>query len=199
MTVPEGHLAREAVGVFRSEEELQAVIDDLLSSGFDRADLSLLASMNSVRTQPGHGADAVPMLEDDPDVSTMGFISEEAISQAESAVFSGFVYVGALAALIPVVASGAALAAALLAVGLGGGAGGAIGAVLARVIGRHHAAAMEEQLTGGGLVLWVRTSNRTDEQRAMEILVKNSGMDVHLHDLSEPQQENVPSGKVPIS
>ncbi len=189
MSVHEGHLARAAVGVFRSGDELQAVIDELLSSGFDRADLSLLASLKVIRAQPGHSADTVQMVEDDPDVSTMGFVSKDAISQAESAVFSGFVYVGAVAALIPVVASGGALAAVLLAVGLGGGAGGAIGAVLARVIGQHHAAAMEKQLADGGLVLWVRTTTRTDEQRAMEILVKHSGVDVHLHGLPEPQQK----------
>lgn len=113
------------------------------------------------------------------------FISKDAISEAERAVLSGFAGVGAAAALIPVVASGGALAAALLAVGLSGGAGGAIGAVLARVIGQHHAAAMEAQLAGGGLVLWVRTSNQTDKYRAMEILIRHSGLDVHLHGLPD--------------
>jgi len=35
---------REAVGVFETIDTLQAAIDDLLSAGFDRAALSLLAT-----------------------------------------------------------------------------------------------------------------------------------------------------------
>lgn len=195
MNLPERHLVREAVGVFGSEQELQAVIDELLISGFDRADLSLLASMDSVRPQLGRSGNAVRLLEDDPDVSKMAYISKDSIAVAEGAVFSGFFYVGALATLIPVLVSGGALAAALMAVGLGGGAGGTIGAILARAIGHHHAAAMEKQLTAGGLILWVRTSNRADEERAIDILTRHSGSDVHLHGL--PDQSLVPAEPLP--
>jgi hypothetical protein len=35
---------REAVGYFENADTLQGAIDDLLSSGFDRAELSLLAA-----------------------------------------------------------------------------------------------------------------------------------------------------------
>ena len=44
----------EAVGVFKAAEALQEAIDDLLSSGFDRADLSLLASEHAVEEKLGH-------------------------------------------------------------------------------------------------------------------------------------------------
>ena len=37
-------MVREAVGVFKGSAVLQAAIDELLASGFDRAELSLLAS-----------------------------------------------------------------------------------------------------------------------------------------------------------
>jgi len=39
---------REAVGVFANANDLQAAIDELLSSGFHRADLSLLACEEAV-------------------------------------------------------------------------------------------------------------------------------------------------------
>lgn len=45
---------REAVGVFRSAEDLQLAIDELLTSGFDRAELSLLASEEAVEKELGH-------------------------------------------------------------------------------------------------------------------------------------------------
>ena len=44
---------REAVGVFTSENDLQAAIDELLSSGFHRAELSLLASEEAVNEKLG--------------------------------------------------------------------------------------------------------------------------------------------------
>ena len=39
----------EVVGVFPNPEDLESAIDELLSSGFDRAELSLLASEDAVR------------------------------------------------------------------------------------------------------------------------------------------------------
>ena len=39
----DGRLIREAVGVFDVSETLEAAIHELLTSGFDRAELSLLA------------------------------------------------------------------------------------------------------------------------------------------------------------
>jgi len=39
---------REAVGVFQNANDLEAAIDDLLSNGFNRAELSLLASEGTV-------------------------------------------------------------------------------------------------------------------------------------------------------
>lgn len=57
---------REAVGVFASENDLQAAIDELLSSGFHRAELSLLASEEAVKERFGNGFASVRIVEDDP-------------------------------------------------------------------------------------------------------------------------------------
>jgi hypothetical protein len=38
----------EAVGIFHAAEDLQAAVDDLLSQGFDRMDLSILASEKAI-------------------------------------------------------------------------------------------------------------------------------------------------------
>jgi hypothetical protein len=44
---------REAVGVFHDPASLQEAIDELLSSGFDRAELSLLAGEHAVEEKLG--------------------------------------------------------------------------------------------------------------------------------------------------
>jgi hypothetical protein len=91
--------------------------------------------------------------------------------------------VGALATAGVVVASGGALAAVIAATAAAGGAGGLIGSILANWLGDHHAHHLQEQLDRGGLLLWVRTWHADDEKRAVEILKKHSGSDVHVHAL----------------
>ena len=176
-------IVREAVGVFPSERTLQAAVDDLLSHGFDRAELSLLAPLSSVEQELGHSFASVKELEDDAAIPTTAYVSTDVIGDAEGGVFGGLIYVGALATLTAVVASGGAIGAAIIAAAAGGLGGGAIGGVLAKIIGRHHADYVADQLERGGLLLWVRTWNAADEKHAVEILARHSGSDVHVHDL----------------
>ena len=88
-------------------------------------------------------------------------------------------YVGATAAIGAVVMSGGALAAAVAAAVLAGGAGGLIGSALAYWVGHHHAAYLHDQLENGGLLLWVRAWNASDETRALEIIGKHAADKVH--------------------
>tara|TARA_R110000824_G_scaffold104214_2_gene247308 strand:+ start:9475 stop:10509 length:1035 start_codon:yes stop_codon:yes gene_type:complete len=174
---------REAVGVFQSERALQTAVDALLSHGFDRAELSLLAPVSSVEKELGHSFTSVKVLEDDAAVPTTAYVSTDVIGDAEGGVFGGFIYVGALATLTAVVASGGAIGAAIIAAAAGGIGGGAIGGILAKIIGQHHADYVEDQLERGGLLLWVRTWNAADEKHAVKILTDHSGSDVHVHEL----------------
>ncbi|WP_022728658.1 hypothetical protein [Fodinicurvata sediminis] len=176
---------REAVGVFKTEAALQQAIDELLSSGFDRAELSLLAAEETVERTLAHRYRKVSELEDNPAVPRTFYVPIESIGEAEGGVVGTLLYVGAVAAAGAVVASGGTLAAAISAAALAGGTGGFIGSILARRIGQHHADHLQTQLDHGGLLLWVRTWDRSDEERAIRILEKHSGQDVHLHDLTE--------------
>ncbi|WP_300422286.1 hypothetical protein, partial [uncultured Hyphomonas sp.] len=176
---------REAVGVFESEDALQGAIDDLLSHGFNRAEISLLAATDSVEKKLGHAYRRVAEIEDDFSAPRIAYVAEEDVGNAEGAVIGGLIYIGAVAGLIPVVASGGAMAAALVALVLGGGSGAAIGAVLAKLIGKEHGEYVADQIKHGGLTLWVRTWNAGDERRAVQILKTHSGKDVHLHGLPD--------------
>jgi hypothetical protein len=176
---------REAVGVFSRPGDLQGAIDELLSSGFHRAELSLLAGEHAVEQKLGHCYDKVATLADDPRAPRAAYVSTEAIGGAEGAVLGGLMYVGATAAAGAVVLSGGTLAAAIAAGALASGAGGLIGSILAKWIGEYHAQYLQEQIDRGGLLLWVRTCNPVKENRAVEILKKHSAHDVHLHALAE--------------
>jgi hypothetical protein len=114
----------EAVGIFHRSEELQAAIDELLSSGFHRSELSLLAGALTVEEKLGHLYKGVSPLADDPAVPRSAYVSPEAIGDAEGGLIGGLVYVGAAVAAGVVVASGGSLAAIITAVVLAGGTGG---------------------------------------------------------------------------
>ena len=150
-------VVREAVGVFNRPEDFQDAIDELLSSGFHRAELSLLASEHAVEEKLGHRYEKVDALEDDPRVPRTAYVSTEAIGGAEGAVIGALMYVGATAAAGAILVSGGTLAAAIAAMVVGGGAGGLIGAILAKWIGDHHGQYLQQQMEHGGLLLWVRT------------------------------------------
>ena len=92
-------------------------------------------------------------------------------------------YVGAVAAAGAIVASGGTLAAAILGAAMTGGAGGLIGSFLARWVGEEHGRHLQGQVDRGGLLLWVRTWDAGDEERAMRILKSHSGDQVHVHAL----------------
>ncbi len=176
---------REAVAVFKSASDLQAGIDDLLSNGFNRAELSLLANEDAVNKELGHAYQKASELEDDPAAPRVAYVSTETIGDAEGALIGTPLYIAAFAAAVAIVVSGGSLAAAIAGATVAGGAGAAIGTVLARLVGKQHAERIEDQLAHGGLLLWVRTWNAADEQRAREILEKHSGEDVHVHGLDD--------------
>jgi hypothetical protein len=179
--VQETDAIREAVGYFETADALQEAIDELMSSGFDRAELSLLAAEHAVEEKLGHKYNKVAELEDDPKVARCCYVSTESIGDAEGALIGAPLYVAATAAAGVILASGGTMAAAILGAALAGGGGGLIGGILAKLVGDHHAHHLQEQLEHGGLLLWVRTWDAGHEQRAVGILKKHSGREVHVH------------------
>jgi len=173
----------EAIGVFDDASSLQEAIDELLSTGFNQAEISLLASEHAVEEKLGHAYEKVTELEDDPSTERTAYVSTESRGDAEGGLIGGLMYVGAVATAGAVVATGGTLAAAIAGAAMVGGAGGLIGSVLAKLVGDHHAHYLQEQLDHGGLLLWVRTRDEEHEQRARQILSKHSAHDVHTHAL----------------
>lgn len=169
------------MAVFHDSEDLQFAIDDLLNSGFHRAELSLLASESAVREKLGHRYQKVGEIEDNAGIPRAAYVSNEAVGGAEGALIGGLMYVGATASAGAIVVSGGTLAVGIAAMVLAGGVGGLIGSILAKWVGDHHARYLQEQMDHGGLLLWVHTRDAQAEERAIEILIKHSGRDVHLH------------------
>jgi|APTNR8051073442_1049403.scaffolds.fasta_scaffold00409_21 outer membrane lipoprotein SlyB len=187
-----GAITREAVGVFHDWPSLQACVDDLLSSGFDRSELSLLAGQKAVEEKLGHVYEKVAELEDDPEVPRTAFVGRDSAVEARTGVIGALAYIGAAAAIGAVVASGGTLAAAIAAAAVAGGSGGLIGTLATRWVGRDRAKEIQSQIDKGGLLLWVRARDRAHEERAVAVLNRHSAGDVHVHDLphrDEPEND----------
>lgn len=171
----------EVVGVFHAADEFEAAIEGLLSSGFDRAQLSLLASERAIEEKLRHRPRLVVDLADDPAVPRTSYVSTAAVGDAQGALIGGLTYVGATSAIGVVAMSGGTLAATLIAAIAAGGAGTVLGSILAGLVGRHHAESLNLQIERGGLLLWVGAWEPADEALAVSILRKYGGVDVHSH------------------
>ena len=176
--------AREAVAIFHDEATLQAAVDELLISGFDRSDLGLLADRAVVEAKLGHRIEHIADLEDDSAVPVTAFAGVDSRAEAKGAIIGGLAYVGAIASIGALAASGG-LAAVPILVGalVGGGAGGLVGVTLARLIDQRHAQRIQRQIEKGGLLLWVHTPDPDHERDALDILARHGAEDAHVHDV----------------
>lgn len=178
---------REAVAAFRDASKLEAAIDELEESGFDRNEISLLANEKTVEQKLGHYYDKPSEIEDDPDAPRVAYVSRESVGAAEGALIGGPLYVAAVTSAGLAIAAGGPLAWAVTAAFVGGGAGALIGSMLAAYVGERHARHIEEQLEHGGIVLWVNLRDAAHERRAVDILEKHAASDVHVHEVPGPR------------
>src|ERR687897_567944 len=108
------HTVREAVGVFHDRDSFQSAVEDLMSAGFDRSELSLLAGEQAIEDKLGHAYRRVQELEDDPTVPRAAYVGNHSLAEGRTGVIGGLAYVGAVVGAGAVVASGGTLAAAIV-------------------------------------------------------------------------------------
>ena len=102
----------EAVALFHDVKSLQAAIDELLTSGFDRGDLSVLANEKTIEDKLGHSYGSTRDLEDNPDAPRGTYVTNESIGVAEGALIGTPLYLCACLGSLAVLASGGAVEAA---------------------------------------------------------------------------------------
>jgi hypothetical protein len=180
-TTMTGHGTRAAVAAFSEVSRLEAAVDELLAHGFDRADLSVMATTPTVEHALGHIYRKVADVADDPSVPHIAFIDTATAREAKESAVATLASIGAVAATGAVVASGGAVAVAIAAAVVASGVGATIAAALADLIGAAHAESIADQLERGGILLWVRTASAKAETTARDILRRNGGTHVHVH------------------
>ncbi len=150
--------APEIVGLLADRASFEACVSDLMAAGFDRADLSVLVSHESLE-------------------------AAEPPERTWRDVLAGLT--GEIRFEVPLVAAGAILYAggpltALIAAGIGGAVGGlALKDALEMVVSRPHAGQFAEALKRGELLLWVRADDPEREAEATAILNRHHARGVH--------------------
>ncbi len=173
---------REAVGVFSDPDALEAAIDELERSGFDRACISVLGTGKGTAKHLENLYDRVAEVADDGRAPRTAPTSIASRVEGEAASVAIPLYVGGFAGAAAVIASGGTLAAAVGASILGGTSGAGLGTILAHAVARRHARNVEEQLARGGMVLWVAVRNVDAEKRAISTLSKAGARNIHIHE-----------------
>jgi hypothetical protein len=170
----------EAVAVFHDVSELDAAVEELRAAGFDKDDISLLATEQAVNRKLGHRYERVEELEDDPAAPRVAYRTRASLGESEDRLIGSLTYLPAVVAAGTVVASAGVVAAAVTGTAI---AGALLGTVLSHWLDKSHAEHLQEQLDRGGLLLWVRTPDPETQQRALAILTRHSAHDVHIHRL----------------
>jgi hypothetical protein len=173
----------EMVGVFSDGNAFEAAAIDLLNSGFRKKDISLLASEKAVVAELGHAYKRVEDIEDTPWLPKAAYVPAEHRRVTEGILFSALFILGAIAATGAVVLAGGPLSLKIVSGMFGAEIGGLIGGALGQSIEQWHAESLEEHLSHGGLLLWVRIRNEDQEKVAREIFTRHSGRDIHVFTL----------------
>lgn len=154
---------REVVGLFADRNTFEAAIKNLIDAGFERSDLSLLSSHESLDAAGEPGKPLHDVLQ-----TLVGELKFEAPLVASGAIFlAGGPVAATVAALI-------------------GATTGMIAAkeVIEGVTSTPHTEDFARSLEAGSVILWVRTDSRVREETARDILVKSGGGNVHVHESS---------------
>jgi hypothetical protein len=178
---------REVAGVFRSLQAREAAVEDLLLNGFDRSDIDELAGFEELAKRleipvpPEEAADLTPTPRQPAftrdDITVALVVAASLIGAAA----------GTAVAYGVLTSGGSNSAAAIFGTLVGLAAGGAAALVIARAFRR------EDLEFDRGIVLWVRVRSPEQEMKAQEILRRNGGQGVRIHEIEiEKRAEDLP-------
>lgn len=154
---------REVVALFETRATFDRAVAGLLDAGFDREDISVLASHTTL-----DAADATPPA----DEALAGLVGE-----------LKYAFPLATAGLIAIV--GGPLTATIAAAVAAGVGGLAIKDYLDEVTAHPDPGAFANALEEGGVVMWVRTTTAEEEARAATVLDAAGGRNIHSAEREE--------------
>ncbi len=153
---------REAIGLFAGRDSLEAAVKALMAAGFERSDLSLLSSHESIDAAGKPG---------------------EPWKEVLSALVGELKYEGPLVASGAIFLAGGAVAATIAGLVAAATAGIAAKELIGEITSTPHTEDFARSLEAGSVILWVRAEDETRELAAQSILEESGGTNVHIHEI----------------
>jgi hypothetical protein len=161
-------MSNTVTAVFTTRPDAARAVDELVRAGISRDAISLLVA-EAARGQHFKVVEG--------DKAAAGAIGGGVVGGVLGGLAAGLVAIGVIVAPgLGLVAVGPLLAA-LAGVGAGGAAGGLVGGLVGLGIPEHHAKAMDEKVTRGGILIAVSTVDRA-QQDAVEQVLARAGANV---------------------
>jgi hypothetical protein len=185
---------REVAAIFHSREALEAAVEALLPSGFDRADIDRLADLDEVRKRLGLIYVAHEELADVAQAPRQPVFMREDVTATLMVVVGVLASIAGVIVALLVVAFGGGTAAAVAVALLAALIAGTIGAlVTARIFRPMRSKALEPLMTTRGLIIWVRVRSPAHEETAQQILRQHGGQAIRVHEIEvEKRPEEIP-------
>ena len=161
----------EVVGLLPDVHAMEAAVQELLTSGFDRGEVSILAGDNAL------GGDNI--LGEDPHVPRRAWVEPESRVQGQGALAVALGYVGAVTAAALTLSTGGAVMPVIGGAVFGAGAGAGLGTAVGRLLDRRLARQMERQVARGGILVWADCRDDQTEDRAVQVLRRHGASHVH--------------------
>ena len=187
------------VGLFDSRSEAHSTVQQLVNSGFDREDISLVSQdsareSNEGKTHPGISGSDLSKATDD----TSGALKGAGIGAAVGGIGGLLAGIAGLAIPVigPIVAAGpiaAALTAALGGAGVGAATGGLIGALTDLGVPEDEAKDYQDQVGRGKTLVIVRASDDASAERAADILESSGAEKIAGRETDTDYADNRPT------
>ncbi|MGY8676591.1 hypothetical protein Q2941_02045 [Bradyrhizobium sp. UFLA05-153] len=175
---------REVTGVFHSRRALDTAAQDLLSSGFDRADIDVSASPDEQQRRLNYQAIPAADLADIPAAARRPYVGGDDRLGIEVVTAS---VVGSVVALVMAfyLISREMTPLTVIVVSVLSGIVAAAAAIrpLRRLMQRDRVRGLEPVAEWEGLLIWVRVQSPEKEALAQEILLRHGGEAVHIHEI----------------
>jgi hypothetical protein len=174
----------QVVATFAEAEHFEDAVEAVKAMGFDRSQISLVASHDAVEAKIASRLQHSGKKFDDSAIP-QGISTDRDTVKTERTMAIGLpAYIGGAGAGLAIVATGGALAIAAGVAAVGAAAGAGIGTLLAKAISEHHAHFLEKQLQMGKLLLTVDLDNIEREGLVVEALKRSGAEDVRTTTVS---------------
>ncbi|MBT5074938.1 MAG: hypothetical protein HOJ34_01640 [Kordiimonadaceae bacterium] len=171
---------REVVALFNDEEEMLETIDELEGKGFDRSEISIMPPLGQVERALGHQVDDIYATSNDPETPRSFPLDNASWGDAQGVLLAAPFLAGAFSVTIFGASNGLSTINTLLMAILTGCIGSLIGYLIMLLIKKRHKDQIDDQISRGGLAMWVHVRDNAHARRAIRIFNRHHAHDVRF-------------------